>query len=368
MTLRAAIKLLTVVWACGLLLGCRSRAPNSGTARAKVDSHVTVKWRFPHDSAIVSIAGSQDGQLFLGVTGLGQGTERSPGILALDAAGRAKWQLHGNPSSSGTIWVTASPWGNVYGLDAGGGIYAYLGARSFYRVEPGTTFNGPPVCLRSGDIFAGSNRGLLRLSFEAVGSATSVAFSDTGRSHAYTPGVGPDDTLYFCTSYGGRMYAVDPLGTLKWSLRLGDRAPLVGPDGTVYGKTERRLAVVLNDGTLRWERESATGFASLALGRDGTLYAVDRGGRLVAFSTDGNETWALNLTPSPRVPARLALTAGGRLFASDAGDLVALDLAGRVRWRWRPEATKPLTAAFAGPDETLLIRFSDNELWAVVAS
>lgn len=58
----------------------------------------------------------------------------------------------------------------------------------------------------------------------------------TGYNVYSSPSIGPDGTIYV-GSGNGKLYAINPDGTLRWSFATGDRvfsSPAIGPDGTVY--------------------------------------------------------------------------------------------------------------------------------------
>ena len=62
-----------------------------------------------------------------------------------------------------------------------------------------------------------------------------------GRSAA----IGADGTIYV-GSWDGKLYAISPYGTLKWSYTTGGSvrsAPALGADGTVYVGSEDKQAL-----------------------------------------------------------------------------------------------------------------------------
>ncbi len=106
--------------------------------------------------------------------------------------------------------------------------------------------------------------------------------------------VADDGTIY--ATVGGEFFAVNPDGTLRWTLPGVGGEPIdVAPDGTIYtggmrGITADDVVAINPDGTQRWRFELPDNLvAGPSLGPDGNLYgAIDRdaGGQSGAFSID----------------------------------------------------------------------------------
>jgi outer membrane protein assembly factor BamB len=99
----------------------------------------------------------------------------------------------------------------------------------------------------------------------------------------------------------GELRAYTHTGTLLWRSSRGLHAsvPAVGADGTIYiaGGTgsSRVIAVNPSNGLERWNTyltANANPYMSVAIGGDGTVYAVEGGGRLYAFGPLGGFLWA----------------------------------------------------------------------------
>jgi hypothetical protein len=104
------------------------------------------------------------------------------------------------------------------------------------------------------------------------------------------PTIGPDGTIYFgCDAH---LYAVNPDGIKKWSLKVDDSrlrtSPTISSDGTIYvTQTQWTELLAINpNGSVRWRQDFGWRFrASPALGPEGTLYATHSDGHLRAIYT-----------------------------------------------------------------------------------
>jgi outer membrane protein assembly factor BamB len=129
--------------------------------------------------------------------------------------------------------------------------------------------------------------------------------------------IGSDGTIYLASyiksasgEHEGILYAINPGGNLKWNFTLanfqGDdslSSPIIGPDGTIYASDEGGGVVAVHpDGTLKWEvAASGEVFGPPALGPDGTVYVgVDDpdpsgacGQCLLAINPDGTVKWGV---------------------------------------------------------------------------
>jgi outer membrane protein assembly factor BamB len=111
----------------------------------------------------------------------------------------------------------------------------------------------------------------------------------------------------------GKLRAIDPNGTIRWSYGTGDAiysSPAVTADGSIYiGSSDGVLYAVGADGSKRWQFATkgpgvmATGaiFASASIGTDGTVYAAGLyDPNLYALDpTDGSIKWACSFAIYP---------------------------------------------------------------------
>ena len=112
---------------------------------------------------------------------------------------------------------------------------------------------------------------------------------------AYEPSIGPDGTIYVATSK--KLYALDQNGTIKWDYLVEGELSYycVAPDGTIYVNTSdpHIFCAFSPDGTKKWESHSLSAYC-MAFAPDGTIYTVS-GGLLQAIDSDGAMKWWFNL-------------------------------------------------------------------------
>ncbi|MDP1553757.1 MAG: PQQ-binding-like beta-propeller repeat protein [Methanobacteriaceae archaeon] len=141
------------------------------------------------------------------------------------------------------------------------------------------------------------------------------------------PAVASDGTIYLA-DYNGKLYAINPDGTLKWqyTAQKGDytgfmTAPSVSKDGTIYvgGYFKENdgypgiLYAFNPDGTLKWSFTTARQVGiNPVIGADGTIYFGDGGGvnTFYALNPDGTIKWSLAVDPSTSA----ALSSDGTLY------------------------------------------------------
>ena len=139
-----------------------------------------------------------------------------------------------------------------------------------------------------------------------VGTATPYWARGSGQ-----PVIGPDGVIYFGFGYDGsglpgRLYALNPDGTIRWQsfdLEGYPTASAVGRDGTIYLGTSNGLVYALDaGGTEKWrfycEGGAAVRGSSITLGPDGTLYFASST-YLYALRPDGIEKWRFD--PGDRI-------------------------------------------------------------------
>ena len=111
--------------------------------------------------------------------------------------------------------------------------------------------------------------------------------------------IGADGTIYG-NGANGKLYALTPTGTIKWSYTpygTIDGSPAIGTDGTIYFgtgiNTDYDVYALSPNGTLKWEiSKSDDMFGSPAIGADGTIYISGLSGKLYALSPiNGTTKW-----------------------------------------------------------------------------
>jgi PKD repeat protein len=255
----------------------------------------TLKWSYTTDSVLcASPAIGSDGTIYFGG---GSSSGNSDGtIYALNPDGTLKWSYTDEDTSvsfvcpaigsDGTIYVPFKD-GTVYALNpdgtikwnfsTGGNICSSAVLDSDDVLYVGTT---------ASKLFAINPDGTEKWNYTAGG-----VYAFLGGFYYSSTIVGTDGTVYIGTyssypDFVDKFYALNPNGTLKWSID-GDGfgfsgSPVMGADGTIYicGSSDKTVYAINPDGTYKWTY--ATGSSSTvegaalsctpAIGSDGTLY------------------------------------------------------------------------------------------------
>ncbi|MDI7268378.1 MAG: PQQ-binding-like beta-propeller repeat protein [Myxococcota bacterium] len=170
--------------------------------------------------------------------------------------------------------------------------------------------------------------------------------------------VGGDGTIYFGDgNSGGKFYAVNSSGTLKWSLDVGGSefrgAPAIGLDGTIHAATWQyaggppaAVYAIVDEGdhgTVAWEFAPAGGaFVSShspAIGAGGTVYVglfLPGTGNIVLYAIDpatGGEAWHYDMGATTVANSALAIGSDGTVYAkSTDGRVYAVLPDGTAKW------------------------------------
>src|SRR5690606_32182036 len=105
------------------------------------------------------------------------------------------------------------------------------------------------------------------------------------------PVIGTDGTIYFGKT--GRVYAVNPDGTERWSVEVGHEVhspPSIGGDGTVYVGADG-VHAFNPDGSLLWAAGDGIVRTAPIVGADGAIYVGSEDGRVYALNPDGSVRW-----------------------------------------------------------------------------
>lgn len=121
-------------------------------------------------------------------------------------------------------------------------------------------------------------------------------FSQGIKDQGSSSSIGSDGTIYVGSS-AGKLYAINPDGSEKWSFSTGDNiesSPSIGADGTIYtGSDDGKLYAVNPDGSEKWDFPAAGEIkSSPAIGADGTIYIGSDDKKLYAVNPDGSEKWS----------------------------------------------------------------------------
>jgi len=230
--------------------------------------------------------------------------------------------------------------------------------------EDGAIYVGSPddseeAGSREGKLYAVNPDGTLKWELRVEGGMSS------------SPAVGEDGAIYVgsgVTTGDGKLYAVSPDGRLKWAFPTegrGTSSPAVGEDGTIYAGSENgKLYAVKPDGTLKWEIQTEKEvFSSPAARPNGTVYAGSRDGRLYAVGPDGELEWTF--PTGGKVESSPAIGVDGTIYAGSwDGKLYAVSPNGRLKWAFPTEGAVSSSPAI-GEDGTVYAGSEDGNLYAV---
>ena len=109
--------------------------------------------------------------------------------------------------------------------------------------------------------------------------------------------IGQDGTIYALSisTSGSFLYAINPGGTLKWQVDLGNNisssTPVIAFDGTLYfSMNYQDLYAINSSGEILWKFTALDLNDSPNIGNDGTIYIGSDYG-LYAINTDGTLKW-----------------------------------------------------------------------------
>ncbi len=277
----------------------------------------------------------------------------------------------------GTIYIADFP-GNLFALrDPGQGSSLSFVWR--FHPDGGTSLHATPALGRDGSVYLGfsaGTRNAARSTFYALKAPTSgteaqIAWSvDFGEGMmTSSPTVGPDGTIY-AVSGPGKLYAIAPDGTVKWTVQTGPTlrsSPALAADGKVYQpSSDGKLYAVAppasadsKEGTIAWTFDfgqhlgstplltKAGGFgggngigsgASPTIGPDGTIYIGANNSNFYAVNPDGSLKWLYEAEREYAgiwATAALSADASTLFFGANKGGIYALGTKdGALRWQF----------------------------------
>ncbi|MCJ7655831.1 MAG: PQQ-binding-like beta-propeller repeat protein [Dehalococcoidia bacterium] len=202
-------------------------------------------------------------------------------------------------------------------------------------------------------------------------------FSTGGYIGASSPPVIGVGDIVFIHSSDGKLYAINPDGSLKWSFTTGgstNPAPAIALDGTIYVPSGRDLFALNQDGSLKWKYTTAANnfLAPPTIGGDGTIYVSGVGnwpGELWAINPDGSLKWSsYGLWYGPGGLSSPAIAPDGTIYVGSTGYdgyyLYAFDPEGNNLWKFGT-GDHVTSSPSIGFDGTIYIGSTDGKFYAV---
>ena len=195
-----------------------------------------------------------------------------------------------------------------------------------------------------------------------------------------TPAIGPDGTIYLGSYYYGRVYAMNPNGTLKWEYQTEwyadndgiDSSPVVGPDGTIYIQSDNfndsdgvikpvgYLNALNPNGTLKWKYQTGGGAPSPVIGSDGTIYVESSDDNLYALNFNGTLKWKYPINCCWSSPA---IGSDGTVYVGSEC-LYAIASNGTLKWKYLTKSGID-SSPVIGSDGTIYVGSYDCNLYAI---
>lgn len=321
-----------------------------------INPNGTLKWNYTFKSGSYNY--------FTGTPAIAKdGTIYTPGVIMLDS-GWAGFMLAINPD--GTLkWNYTNEgidgW-NSPAIGNDGTIYT----SGYYQGQAPTRIYGI--------LYALNPNGTLKWNYTITDP-----ISNQGSSYNYAPpAIGPDGTIYFTgeVSYHGitgRLYALNPNGTLKWQKTINQgyytylrTSTAVAKDGTIiiapfyYNNVDHTSVIYAfnPDGSEKWNfAYTHTWITGLAIANDGTIYAVGKyngdKGIVYALNSDGTPKW--NYTTNYPIDYNPVIGYDGTIYFGEgmvSDTLYALNPDGTMKWSLE---VQPVTSPVIGPDGTLYV-------------
>ena len=188
-----------------------------------------------------------------------------------------------------------SPW-PMYRRDmrhTGRSPYGKMGCTGIpkWKIKIGGLINSSPVIDRDGIIYIGCGK------LYALYPNGTIKWS-VDLDYIYgAPALAEDGTIYACTQEHARLYAIDPDGNIKWNIRVGRGwifgSPIIDENGIIYIGTDYTghrgvFAAVYPDGTIKWRINVST--SGSAAKYNDTIYVASTDGYLYALYPDNGTT------------------------------------------------------------------------------
>jgi len=194
--------------------------------------------------------------------------------------------------------------------------------------DDGTIYVGSGFGAAAGKLYAINPDGTLKWDYSAV--------SGFGSS----PCIATDGTIYALTQ-DGTFYALNPNGSLKWNVTLDADCwgiPALAADGTIYiGSYASYKLYALDpvDGSEVWSYLTGGEVTTPCVDSDGTVYFGSRDGFLYAVNPNGSPKWSYDIGEGTW--SSPAIDSNGTVFlGADNGTIIAVDSTGVLAWVINP--------------------------------
>ncbi|MGE0492339.1 MAG: PQQ-binding-like beta-propeller repeat protein [Vulcanimicrobiota bacterium] len=210
------------------------------------------------------------------------------------------------------------------------------------------------------------------LYFQAPGGLVALApeghqlWSNPTRLSRYASPVATEDTVFAVSDYRpgqpGLIGFSTKTGQLEWEGNLENfqEAPILGPDGSLYAGDYQGNVVAFNpDRSERW-RTSLDNHVNgqMALGPEGNLYVIEDPGIVHAFGSEGKKLWTEESEYGNRAQTGTGVTVapdGGVLYTTMNSHLRKVSPEGKVLWQFGASSEKRLDELSPEDQETALL-------------
>jgi outer membrane protein assembly factor BamB len=317
--------------------GTDGRDPGNPDKLWAVNPDGSTKWAvtMTQDNYITtSPAIGDDGTIYVATHG--------PQLQAFNPNGTQKWVF--SPGVFGEVYSSPAiaPDGTIYFSDIGGNLFAVNpNGTEQWRYSLGNFVQTSPALATDGTIYIvnDAQRTLYAINPNGTLKWTYQLQSTTqNQINRASPSVGADGTIYIGTGSQrtafAYMDAINPNGTTKWVFTVPDAnndirtTAAIGADGAIYFATyggQGKLYALNSDGTVRWSYADLLGIASPIIDASGTVYIASANptppyNATYAISSTGTYLWShqhnSNSTGTP------ALAADGTLYVLDGGGVL----------------------------------------------
>jgi sugar lactone lactonase YvrE len=222
-----------------------------------------------------------------------------------------------------------------------------------------------PTIDRDGTLYFSADTGLRALLPDGTEKWTTPIPSITG-----APAIGRDGTLFAASTSMNGLRAIDPSGTVLWTLDTGPyRSPALGADGTLYTVSYSTLVALNASGDIIWEvPDLGTLDAEPAVAPDGTVYVANAfpANRVYAFTPTGEKKWDTDTGGGVLEPP--LVSADGTVHVSTTAGIAAFSADGTPKWT-HPGIRYAALAAdgtlYGGQNQLFAIDPNGSERWAV---